>query len=168
MRISVNKINKIINNKLFFAFLICVFCVGLTNISLAVEPDEILSDAGLEARARALSANLRCTVCQNESIDSSAASLAKDLRVLVRTRLLAGDSDQQVYDYIVARYGAYVLFSPPLNRATLALWAMPFVILLAGLGAVFIYLRRRVGQQVAPLTAREEKALAEIIKDAEK
>ena len=130
-------LGRIINNKLLFAFLICVFCTSLTNISLAVEPDEILSDAGLEARARALSANLRCTVCQNESIDSSGASLAKDLRVLVRTRLLAGDSDQQVYDYIVARYGAYVLFSPAVKSGDFGVMGYAFCDFIGGLGCGF-------------------------------
>lgn len=147
------------------AFIGILFCFWAGALG-AVEPDEVLANAELESRARTISANLRCTVCQNESIDTSAASLARDLRLLVRARLTAGDSDQQVYDYIVARYGAYVLFDPPLRGATLALWAMPFVVLMVGGLAVFVVLRSaasQAGQGANPLSAAEKKAFARMM-----
>ncbi len=109
----------------------------------AVEPDEILPDAKLEARARNLSAQLRCMVCQNESIDDSGAELAKDLRLLVRERLKAGDSDDQIRAYLVQRYGDFILLKPPFKADTLALWGAPAIILLVGGGAIFLNLRRR-------------------------
>lgn len=99
----------------------------------AVQPDEVLSDAALEARARHLSLGLRCLVCQNQSIDDSDAPLARDLRVLVRERLVAGDSDKQVIDYVVARYGDFVLLKPPLKPTTYLLWIAPLLLLGAGL-----------------------------------
>src|SRR3546814_16320055 len=95
----------------------------------------------LEQRARDLSAEIRCVVCQNESIDSSNAEIARELRLLVRERLVAGDSDQQVLDYLVARYGDFVLLRPPMTPATYLLWFGPFLILLIGAGSVFVYLR---------------------------
>lgn len=107
----------------------------------AVQPDEILSDPGLEARARDLSAGLRCLVCQNQSIDDSNAPLARDLRILLRERLKAGDSDAQAVDFIVARYGDYVLLRPRFNAATWALWIGPFALLAAA--AAFLFMRRR-------------------------
>ena len=110
--------------------------------ALAVLPDEVLSDPALEARARALSAELRCMVCQNQSIDDSNADLAHDLRVLVRERIEAGDSDEEVIDYIVSRYGEFVLLKPRFNLRNALLWTTPVVLLLAG--GVFI-LRRRAG-----------------------
>ncbi|MEL6584994.1 MAG: cytochrome c-type biogenesis protein [Pseudomonadota bacterium] len=108
----------------------------LATPALAVEPDEILDDPVLEDRARAISAEVRCVVCQNEPIDSSNAGVARDLRILIRERLVAGDSDQEVLDFLVARYGDYVLFRPPFNASTYALWLGPFVII--GLGALGI------------------------------
>ncbi len=101
----------------------------------AVQPDEMLSDPALEARARSISAHLRCLVCQNQSIDDSEAPLARDLRLLVRDRLEAGDSDGQVVDFVVARYGEFVLLKPRLEPATLLLWAGPFIVLLVGAAA---------------------------------
>ena len=106
---------------------------GLPGQALAVHPDEILNDAALERRARTLSGGLRCLVCQNQSIDDSDAPLARDLRLLVRERLKAGDSDGAVVDYIVQRYGDFVLLKPPLKLSTIALWAAPLLILLGGL-----------------------------------
>ncbi|NQW11992.1 MAG: cytochrome c-type biogenesis protein CcmH [Alphaproteobacteria bacterium] len=123
---------------------------------LAVQPDEVLSDAALEARARTLSTGLRCLVCQNQSIDDSNAELARDLRLLVRERLLAGDTDQQVLDYLVERYGTYVLLEPPKSNSTLILWYAPVVLL--GLGAVAVGIvlsRRRALPGAAPLNAEE-------------
>jgi cytochrome c-type biogenesis protein CcmH len=102
--------------------------------AFAVEPDEILADPVLEERARAISKQVRCVVCQNQDIDSSNAGVARDLRLLVRERLVAGDSDQQVMDFLVARYGDYVLFNPPWKPSTYILWVAPIVIL--GLGGI--------------------------------
>jgi cytochrome c-type biogenesis protein CcmH len=108
----------------------------------AVQPDEIMSDPGLEARARALSAQLRCMVCQNESIDESHADLAHDLRVLVRERLQAGDSDDQIRAFLVRRYGDFILLKPPFKLETWLLWGTPFLVLLAG-GCMILVARRR-------------------------
>jgi cytochrome c-type biogenesis protein CcmH len=111
--------------------------------SLAVLPEEVLPDPALEARARVISQDLRCLVCQNQSIDDSNAPLAKDLRVIVRERLTAGDSNEQVFGYVVSRYGNYVLLKPPLQADTLLLWISPFIMLVIALSVAFIYLRRR-------------------------
>lgn len=115
----------------------------LASPALAVAPDEVLDDPALEARARALSAELRCMVCQNQSIDDSDAPLAKDLRVLVRERLVAGDSDGEVIDYLVSRYGEFVLLKPRFAWHTIVLWAAGPVALIAGLIAIFMALRNR-------------------------
>ena len=111
--------------------------------AVGVEPDEMLADRVLEMRARAISKNLRCLVCQNQSIDDSNAPLARDLRIVVRERLVAGDGDAEVVAYVVARYGDYVLLKPPLKPATYALWFGPVAIALAGAAAVAAFLRRR-------------------------
>lgn len=133
----------------------------LASPGFAVEPDEILSDPVLEERAREISANVRCVVCQNEPIDSSNAGIARDLRILIRERLVAGDSDEQVYQFLVDRYGSYVLFNPPVSSATLILWAGPFVILVvAALGSV-LALRRRP-KTIEALSEEEEAALAKL------
>jgi cytochrome c-type biogenesis protein CcmH len=108
----------------------------------AVQPDEVMLDPRLEARARALSAQLRCMVCQNESIDESHADLARDLRVLVRERLQVGDSDDQIRAFLVRRYGDFILLKPPFKLETGLLWAAPFLILLAG-GCIILVARRR-------------------------
>ena len=132
----------------------------------AVQPDEMLSNPVLEARARAISKDLRCMVCQNESIDESDAPLAHDLRLLVRKRLLAGDSDQQIVDFLVSRYGQFILLKPPLTYDTIALWAAPPVLLLLGLGMIVMVERRRALAKAAPeatLTAAEEARIAEIL-----
>ena len=110
--------------------------------AFAVLPEEVLQDQTLELRARNISQDLRCLVCQNQSIDDSNAPLAKDLRIIVRERLVAGDSDQQVFDFVVARFGNFVLLKPPLQADTVLLWAAPFIILLAALSVAFAYLRR--------------------------
>ncbi len=134
----------------------------------AVEPDEILDDPVLEARARALSQEIRCLVCQNEPIDSSGADLARDLRILVRERLVAGDSDDQVKDYLVARFGDYVLLDPPMKLTTYALWFGPALILLLGGFGVFRFFSgaRRAHVAPTPLSA-EERARLERLLDAE-
>jgi cytochrome c-type biogenesis protein CcmH len=124
--------------------------------ALAVQPDEILKDPTLEARARALSQELRCMVCQNQSIDDSDAPLAKDLRVLVRERLTAGDSDSQVIDFLVARYGEFVLLKPRLSAHTLLLWLAPFAVLLIAAFAFIAARRRSTVAALDRLTPDEE------------
>ena len=128
---------------------------------VALSPDEILDDPVLEQRARDISAGLRCLVCQNQSIDDSDADLAKDLRVLVRERLVAGDSDEAVRQYLVDRYGEYVLLNPRMNSHTILLWIAAPVLLLVGLGTLVVVGRRRrtVG---AGLSAEEQAALDEL------
>jgi len=120
----------------------------------AVQPDEIMTDPRLEARARALSAQLRCMVCQNESIDESHADLARDLRVLVRERLQAGDSDDQIRDFLVRRYGDFILLKPPFKLETWLLWGAPFLILLTGGGIIFVARRRQ--KSLAPESSLSE------------
>jgi cytochrome c-type biogenesis protein CcmH len=131
----------------------------------AVQPDEILKDPVLEARARDLSRELRCMVCQNQSIDDSEAPLAKDLRVLVRERLTKGDSDRQVLDFLVARYGEFVLLKPPLELHTLLLWGVSPAVLLAGMVALFVMARRRKTVSVQPmaLTSEEQQKVATLV-----
>jgi cytochrome c-type biogenesis protein CcmH len=130
----------------------------------AVQPDEILSDPALESRARALSRELRCMVCQNQSIDDSDAPLARDLRLLVRERLKAGDSDGQVIAFLTARYGEFVLLKPRWTWRTAALWLAPAAIGLAGVAAIVAALRRRRLAAAAepPLTADEQRRLKEL------
>jgi cytochrome c-type biogenesis protein CcmH len=128
---------------------------------LAVEPDEVLKDPALERRARSISSDLRCLVCQNQSIDESDAPLAKDLRLLVRERLTAGDSDPQVRDFVVARYGEFVLLRPRFGWHTALLWLAPALVLaLGGIGLAGALRRRRQGEPAAPFSAEEEAALA--------
>ncbi len=139
----------------------------------AVNPEEMLDDPVLEARAREISKGLRCLVCQNQSIDDSDASLAKDLRELVRERLVAGDSDQAVVDYVVSRYGDFVLLMPPFKAATLVLWFGPAIIAGLGIWAMIVFYRRRTpgpaGEAAAmPLSADEERRLEALLgKDSE-
>ncbi|MBN9495741.1 MAG: cytochrome c-type biogenesis protein CcmH [Alphaproteobacteria bacterium] len=135
--------------------------------ALAVLPSERLADPALEARARALSLELRCQVCQNQSIDDSNAPLAADLRRLVRERLVAGDSDAGVLDYVVRRYGDYVLLRPPMREDTAVLWFGPLAILLLGAAGAFVYLRRRKPAAEAPLSAEEEARLKAIVERRE-
>ena len=137
--------------------------------AVAVQPDEILKDTTLEARARALSRELRCMVCQNQSIDDSDAELAHDLRVLVRERLTAGDSDDQVIDFLVARYGEFVLLKPRFAWHNAVLWVTPIVVLIAGAAAMVLALRRRSAAPAAaaPLSTDEERRLAEVIDQAQ-
>jgi cytochrome c-type biogenesis protein CcmH len=147
-----------------------LLCLILSTVgpALAVQPDEILKDQALEVRARALSRELRCMVCQNQSIDDSDAPLAHDLRVLVRERLTAGDSDPQVIDFLVARYGEFVLLKPRFAWHNLVLWLTPVAGLIAGAIAMFAAVRRRraVPLAAAPLSADEERRLAEAIERA--
>ncbi len=148
-------------------FLILLVQAVPGGIAHAVEPDEVLSDATLETRARHLSAELRCLVCQNQSIDDSNAPLARDLRLLVRERLTAGDSDDAVLDFVVARYGSFVLLKPPLGPETILLWMAPLV-LLAGIGTgILLRLRQRAGREAAvaaPLSLEESERLRKVLK----
>jgi cytochrome c-type biogenesis protein CcmH len=133
--------------------------------AFAVNPDEVLPNPVLEQRARNLSAQLRCMVCQNQSIDDSNAELARDLRVLVRERLTNGDTDNQVIDYVVSRYGEFVLLKPRLSAKTIILWAMPVLLLLVGGVAILVFVRTRPGQRaVASLTAEEQARIEELLK----
>jgi cytochrome c-type biogenesis protein CcmH len=135
----------------------------------AVQPDEMLKDPALEARARTLSQQLRCMVCQNESIDESDAPLAHDLRVLVRERLQAGDSDNQVLDFLVARYGEFVLLKPRLSWHTVLLWGLPPGLLLTGIALLLVAARRRRGQGQEPapnLSAAEQARLKKILAES--
>jgi cytochrome c-type biogenesis protein CcmH len=133
--------------------------------SRAVLPSEQLKDTALETRARAISAGIRCVVCQNQSIDDSDAPLAHDLRVIVRERLTAGASDAQAVQYLVDRYGSYVLLKPPLEPATIALWFAPFAFVGVGAIGVVLYLRRRVGGATAPLSAADTAAADALLDD---
>jgi cytochrome c-type biogenesis protein CcmH len=127
----------------------------------AVMPDEMLKDPALEARARVISKDLRCLVCQNQSIDDSEAGLARDLRILVRERLIAGDSNQAVLDYVVSRYGDFVLLDPRFKGSTIVLWLGPAMLILIGVIAVRMFYRRRrtVDVATAPLSAEEKHRL---------
>ena len=147
-------------------------CVAATLVlamlspALAVQPDEILKDPGLERRAREISSDLRCLVCQNQSIDESDAPLAKDLRILVRERLSAGDSDARVRDFVVQRYGEFVLLRPRFAVHTALLWLTPlFAFGLGGLG-LFLKFRRRPPAEATKLSAEEEAALGKALGEA--
>jgi cytochrome c-type biogenesis protein CcmH len=131
----------------------------------AVQPDEMLKDSALESRARDLSRELRCMVCQNQSIDDSEAPLARDLRLLVRERLTKGDSDQQVLSFLVSRYGEFVLLRPPLEWHTLLLWGLPPAALAAGTIGLFIMSRRRRSGAIEadPLSRDEEQRLSTLV-----
>jgi cytochrome c-type biogenesis protein CcmH len=153
--------------RVLYATMLAVSLLAPT-VSWAVQPDEMLPDPVLEARARALSKELRCMVCQNESIDDSDAPLAHDLRVLVRERLKAGDTNQQVQDFLVARYGEFVLLKPPLSWHTVALWGLPPAALLIGGFIIVLDLRRR--RKIIPaaeehLSSSEEARVAELLRD---
>ena len=127
-----------------------------------------MADPGLEARARALSAQLRCMVCQNQSIDDSNAELAKDLRILVRERITAGDSDDAVIDYVVSRYGEFVLLNPRFETKTWLLWGAPIVLLLAGAAAMIVSARRRTGKATGtPLSDEEQARLDSVLRNGE-
>jgi cytochrome c-type biogenesis protein CcmH len=140
--------------------------LALSAPAFSFQPSEVLKDQALEQRARQISSGLRCLVCQNQSIDDSDAPLAKDLRILVRERLTAGDSDGAVIDFVVARYGDFVLLRPPMNARTIALWAAPFLIVL--FGAVFLWRRRNRAAAAAvgtTLTAEEQRRLDDLLRD---
>jgi len=139
--------------------------LALISVAVAVEPDEILDDPALEARAREISAEVRCVVCQNQSIDRSNAEMARDMRIIVRERLSAGDTNEQVFDYLVARYGDFILFRPPFKMTTAVLWLTPFALaliaLIVGL-SLFASRSRSRALPPPPLSAEEQRALEEL------
>ncbi len=142
--------------------LILCLLLLMPGVALALSPDEILPDPALEQRARDISAGLRCLVCQNQSIDDSDAELARDLRVLVRERLVAGDSNAQVEQYVVDRYGEYVLLNPRLGLHTILLWAAAPILLIGGLVALQFARRRTASLPSSQLTDEEAAALADL------
>ncbi len=152
--------------------LFCIHCSLLCLLlaafpAFAVLPDEVLSDPALEARARAISAELRCMVCQNQSIDDSNADLARDLRVLVRERLVAGDTDRQVIDFVVSRYGEYVLLKPRFSARNALLWGAPALLLLCGIAFAFRRVRSRQPLE-AQLSKEEQATLDKILADVDR
>jgi len=151
--------------RLAAVFFVVFSSLALSSFAWAVEPDEVLADPALEARARDISAELRCLVCQNQSIDDSDAGLAKDLRVLVRERLVAGDSDAQVRSFLVDRYGEFVLLKPTMSLANLLLWLTAPVVILIGAAAAILRVRKSKGRAEADLSPEEEQALAKILDD---
>ena len=146
-----------------------VFCALLLTLALwspplmAVQPDEVLSDPALEQRARDISTELRCMVCQNQSIDDSDAELARDLRVLVRERLTAGDDNEQVLDYVVARYGEFVLLKPRFSVRNALLWGTPLILLLVGGALIYANARRRKADGPSMLNKDEQARLDRIL-----
>lgn len=146
--------------------------MALASPALAADPSEMLKDPALESRAKELGKDLRCLVCQNESIEDSNADLARDLRVIVRERIQAGDSDQQVMNFVTDRYGDYVLLNPPFKASTLVLWVGPFVLFAVGIAVVFGFYRKRAAATPAaavptPLTAEEKRRLEALLKDGD-
>jgi cytochrome c-type biogenesis protein CcmH len=152
------------------AAMLCLLALGMAVAppAQAVQPDEVLADPVLEDRARDISAGLRCLVCRNESIDESNAELARDLRLLVRERLVIGDSDEQVVAYVVDRYGEYVLLRPTLTGSNLVLWAMPLLLIVLGGVLSVVYIRRRADSPApseAALSAEEQARIDQIMRD---
>jgi cytochrome c-type biogenesis protein CcmH len=149
--------------------LVCLIAVGLPAAAMAAtNPDEILQDPVLEQRARDLSRQLRCLVCQNQSIDDSDADLARDLRRIVREQLLAGRSDEEIIDYLTARYGDFVLLKPPVKPATWGLWFGPAAVLLIAAAGIGVYVRRRAAPPDAPtpeLSADERRRLEALLRE---
>jgi cytochrome c-type biogenesis protein CcmH len=161
---------KIVRLRQLRTIFLGLFLLSVGSIQvLAVDPNEMLADPTLEARARMLSKELRCMVCQNQSIDDSDAPLAHDLRVLVRDRLKAGDSDAQILDFLVARYGEFVLLKTRLSWHTAALWGLPPAGLLVGIGTIILVVRRRrriaAPEQTANLTPAEEARLFDLLRE---
>jgi cytochrome c-type biogenesis protein CcmH len=160
---------RIAKTAVFLAMMLLAVASGVG----AVNPSEVLNDPALETRAREISKHLRCLVCQNQSIDDSDAELARDLRVLVRERLRAGDTDDQVIGYVVSRYGDFVLLKPPFKASTYVLWIGPGVVFLAGVMALILFFRRRArtgapsAHQPPPLSLEEKNRLRALMKEAD-
>lgn len=149
---------------LLLAVLLAAPVAVLAPPALAVQPDEVLADPALEARARALSTGLRCVVCRNESIDESNADLARDMRIALRERLVAGDTDEQAVQFLVDRYGEYILLRPQTDGINVILWVSGPVLLLGGLALAVLALRRRP-ERTAPLSEEEEARLRKLLGD---
>ncbi|WP_455475682.1 cytochrome c-type biogenesis protein [Bartonella sp. B17] len=130
--------------KILFWILLFFMAIFPLSLTIAVEPDEVLKDTVLEVRARDIASNLRCLVCQNQSIDDSDASLARDLRLLIRERLKMGESNQQIINFLVERYGEFILLKPPFNKTTWLLWLSPLIVMTIGI-SVILFCRRRYG-----------------------
>ena len=152
------------------AALAVLLCLAGSGARAATSPDEVLADPALEQRARTLGKQLRCLVCQNQSIDDSDADLARDLRLLVRERLVAGDSDAEIIDFLTARYGDFVLLKPPVRPATWGLWFGPLLLLVIAGGGIALYLRRRprAATSAAPLSAEEQDRLEVLLEEEPK
>ena len=153
----------------FFLSLLLSFFV-LYGVAFAVEPDEVMADPALEQRAREVSKELRCVVCQNQSIDDSDSGIAKKMRLLVRDRIAKGDTNQEVIDYLVSRYGDFVLLNPPFKAKTLILWVGPFVMFLVGLVGIFFFYRKKSKEseettKLEPLNAEEQARLEKLLKN---
>lgn len=144
---------------------ILLLTLALAGPALAVQPDEILADPALEARARDISRDIRCPVCQGETIDDSDAAISRDLRIIIRERLVAGDTDAEVVEFLVARYGEFVLFNPRASGSNLILWLAGPAMLLAGGAIALAAIRRRTVRVEAPLTAEEEARVQELLRD---
>ena len=149
------------------ALLLAALLAALAGPAAAVNPDEQLADPALEARAHELSQELRCVVCQNQTIDDSDAPLARDLRIILRERIQAGDTDAQAKAYLVARYGSFVLLNPPMKSDTLLLWFGPLAVLALGGAGVVVYLRSRAPKVPTRLDAAEEAELAQLLNSDE-
>ena len=148
----------------FLAVAAILFFALMPSLACAVEPGEMLKDPKLEARARALSTQLRCLVCQNESIDESQAQLAHDLRVLIRRHIMAGESNKEIKTFLVSRYGVFILLKPPLQLDTLLLWGTPILLLVIGGGAILWSLRHRASvPKLVSLSAAEKEKLAALV-----
>lgn len=147
--------------------LLGLFCLVLPGAVLAVQPDEKLDDPALEARAKELSAEIRCVVCQSETIETSNASMARDIRILIRERLAAGQDEDQISDYLVSRYGDYILYRPPMKPSTWLLWFGPALVFVMGLAALLVYLRKRRPNQSATdqLSESEQRRLAQLVEE---
>lgn len=151
----------------FILACVSVFFLAAGTDALAIDPNEVLGDPALEQRARALSQELRCVVCQNESIDDSNAELARDMRRLVRQRISEGDSDQDVLDYMVERYGDFVLLRPQFKPQTYLLWFGPFLLLACGAFVVRQYMRQQKPNAPAPLSEAEQQEIAALMADSD-
>jgi len=165
---------RLIHRSALAALAVCAALAAAAPARAVLDPREMLADPAQEARARAIGRELRCLVCQNQSIDDSNADLARDLRMIVRERVVAGDSDAAVLQFVVARYGDFVLLRPPLNAATIALWAAPAIVLGFGILGVVVYFRRRRSEAApagadapatatAPLSPEEQARLARLL-----
>lgn len=154
--------------KVWFLAALAILAAVWSGPAWAMKPDEMLTNPKLESRARDIGKELRCLVCQNESIDDSEADLARDLRILVRQRLVAGDSDEQVKQFIVARYGNYVLLRPPFDAETYLLWLGPLAVLMLGAAAALAYYRRAARlAETAPLSPEEKSRIQRLVGDGE-